>query len=100
MSLFRRKYRDPKTREIKTSKAWSYEFEWRGARVRETTKSTNREVAGRIERERRRDLELGIAGLRRIGGPLTVTQLRPSSKSVSPTGARRRSSSIKRVGSI
>jgi integrase len=52
---------------------WWYEFKFLGARIRETSNSRNRDVAGRIERARRRDLELGIAGLRRSEGPVNVS---------------------------
>ena len=59
---------------FKRGNIWWYEFNFRGARIRETTKTRNRDVAGRIERERRRDLELGIVGLRRDAGPITVSK--------------------------
>jgi hypothetical protein len=42
---------------------WWYEFVFRGARMRESSHSSNKTVAERIERERRRSLELGTAGL-------------------------------------
>jgi integrase len=46
-----------------------YEFMFRGVRIRETTNSGNKEVAQRIERERRRKLELGTAGLQESKRP-------------------------------
>lgn len=46
-----------------------YEFVFRGQRIRESAHSKNKEVAGRIERERRRALELGTAGLQEIKSP-------------------------------
>lgn len=46
-----------------------YEFMFRGVRIRETTNSANKEVAARIERERRRNLELGTAGLQESKRP-------------------------------
>ena len=49
---------------------WWYEFEVRGQRVRETSNSANKDVAGRLMRERRRDLELSSGGLERIAKPL------------------------------
>ncbi len=58
---------------FKRGNIWWYEFEFRGCRIRETSNSRNREVAGRIERERRRDLELGIVGLQRRDGPVTLS---------------------------
>jgi integrase len=51
---------------------WWYEFKFRGARIRESSYSRIKEVAERKERERRRDLELGQAGLKRITGPMNV----------------------------
>jgi integrase len=55
-------------------KIWWYEFHFRGARIRESSYSPVREIAKRKERERRRDLELGQAGLKRITGPMNVTR--------------------------
>ncbi len=49
---------------------WWYEFVFRGQRVRETSNSKNKEVAARVERERRRSLELGTAGLTESKQPL------------------------------
>jgi integrase len=51
---------------------WWWEFQFRGARIRESSYSPTKEVAVRKERERRRDLELGHAGLKRITGPMNV----------------------------
>jgi integrase len=50
-------------------KVWWMEFVFRGQRLRESTNSENKEVAIRIERERRRRLELGVAGLQEIREP-------------------------------
>ena len=47
-----------------------YEFVFRGQRIRETANTASKEVAGRIERERRRGLELGTAGLQETAKPL------------------------------
>lgn len=49
---------------------WWYEFVFRGVRFRESSKSSNKSVAERIERERRRSLELGTAGLKEAAKPL------------------------------
>ena len=50
---------------------WWYEFRFRGVRIRESSYSSNKAVAGRIERERRRSLELGNAGIQDTSKPLT-----------------------------
>jgi hypothetical protein len=42
---------------------WWYEFLFRGQRIRESSNSKSKGIAQRIERERRRALELGTAGL-------------------------------------
>jgi len=48
---------------------WWYEFVFRGQRIRESSDSANKAVAVRIERERRRSLELGTAGLQESKRP-------------------------------
>jgi integrase len=45
-------------------KVWWYEFEFRGQRIRESSHSRTRSIAERIERERRRQFELGSVGLK------------------------------------
>ena len=52
---------------------WWYEFVFHGQRIRESTNTSNKEVAARIERERRRSLELGAAGLQESNRPLLFT---------------------------
>ena len=59
---------------FKRGSVYWFEFRFRGVRIRESTHSSNKGIADRIERERRRDLELGAAGLRKIGGPLSVSR--------------------------
>ena len=49
---------------FKRGNVWWYEFVFRGQRIRETSNSSNKEIAARAERERRRSLELGTAGLK------------------------------------
>jgi integrase len=49
---------------------WWFEFQFRGQRLRENSYSSNKSVAQRIERERRRSLELGTAGLQETKQPL------------------------------
>ena len=50
-------------------KVWWYEFEFRGQRIRESTHSRTKSIAERIERERRRQLELGSVGLKEHRAP-------------------------------
>ena len=47
-----------------------YEFQFRGQRIRESSGSSNQDVALRAERERRRKLELGLNGLQGVKQPL------------------------------
>jgi integrase len=56
-------------------KVWWYEFEFRGQRIRESSHSRTKSIAERIERERRRQLELGSVGLKehRIPQMFSVT---------------------------
>jgi integrase len=54
-------------------KVWWYEFEFRGQRIRESSRSRTKSIAERIERERRRQLELGSAGLQEIKRPSLFT---------------------------
>lgn len=76
--LFKKRFqvKDRKTGEARQyeGKVFWYEFEFQGARIRESTGTRNRELAARIERKRRSDLELGVAGLKRINGPIKVSR--------------------------
>lgn len=47
-----------------------YRFRFRGIVYRESTKSSNKEIAGRLEREHRRKVELGQQGLEDFKKPL------------------------------
>ncbi len=49
---------------------WWYEFVFHGQRIRETANTKSKSIAQRIERERRRQLELGSAGLHELHRPL------------------------------
>ena len=53
----------------KRGATWWYEFEFRGQRIRESSRSRTKSIAERIERERRRQLELGSAGLKEHRSP-------------------------------
>jgi integrase len=59
---------------FKRGNVWWFEFSLRGARIRESSHSKVRAVADRLERERRRGLELGTGGLKKLSGPLSVTR--------------------------
>ena len=48
---------------------WWYEFQWLGSRIRESAHTNLKSVAIRLERERRRQLELGTQGLVRVAQP-------------------------------
>ena len=48
---------------------WWYEFQFRGQRVRESSYSKSKVVAQRIERERRRSLEMSTAGIKNSTQP-------------------------------
>lgn len=54
----------------KRGSVYWYEFMFRGQRIRESANTANKDLAGRIERERRRKLEMGSAGLRESKRPL------------------------------
>src|ERR1700742_5110440 len=59
---------------FKRGKSWWYEFNFQGVRFRESTHTPDRELAGRIERERRRKLEAGKANLTPVSRPVTVAK--------------------------
>jgi len=64
--LFRQTYRDRETGKLRRSKFWSYEFSFRGSRIRETTGLTSKTAARDAERTRRQKLAEGSSGLRRV----------------------------------
>ncbi len=53
----------------KRSDTWWYRFKFRGAHIRESSRSGNKSVAERLEREHRRRLELNQGGLAAIAKP-------------------------------
>jgi integrase len=63
MAVYRPTYKDPKTGETKESATWWVDFIFAGKRIRESTKSTRKTVAGEYEKNRRRDLEKSLAGM-------------------------------------
>lgn len=54
---------------IKRGNTWWYEFQFQGVRIRESSHRKVRAIAERLERERRRKLELGTGGLTDTKGP-------------------------------
>ncbi len=54
---------------FKRGKVYWYKFQFAGILIRETSHSTSKEVAARAERERRRQLELGINHLEAVRHP-------------------------------
>src|SRR5271167_185313 len=54
---------------------WWYEFVFQGQRIRESSHSPNKAVALRIERERRRQLELGAGNVDEIRRPLMFSRV-------------------------
>ncbi|MCC6860860.1 MAG: site-specific integrase [Bryobacterales bacterium] len=63
MSVYKPKYRDPKTGELKQAKVWWYEFIFAGRRVKESSKSTRKTIAEESERNKRLELERALAGI-------------------------------------
>lgn len=55
---------------FKRASTYWYEFNFAGQRIRESSKSTCKGVCERLERERRRKLELGMQGLATVAKPL------------------------------
>jgi integrase len=53
----------------KGSKVWTMDFIFHGQRIRESTGTTSKTLAGKIEDKRRRDLEEGAAGIRKQQQP-------------------------------
>jgi integrase len=53
---------------------WWYEFHFRGQRIRETSHSSVKAVCLRLERERRRQLELGTQGLSKVAQPMLFSR--------------------------
>lgn len=51
---------------------WWYKFRFAGRQIRESTKSTSKEIARRAELKRRRDLDEGFHGLRKREAPQTL----------------------------
>jgi hypothetical protein len=63
MSVYRPKYRDPKTGELKQSRVWWYSFCFAGERIQESSKTHLKTIAKEAEKDHRRRLERASAGL-------------------------------------
>lgn len=63
MGLFRPKYKDKKIGKQKQSAVWWYAFIYAGERFRQSAKTTKKTVAAEAEKDHRRRLERGIAGM-------------------------------------
>jgi integrase len=63
MSVYRPKFRDPKTGELIESAIWWYEFVFAGKRHRDSTKQKLKTLAGEVEKDERRKVERAYAGL-------------------------------------
>ena len=63
MSVYRPKYKDPKTGETVEAAVWWYEFSFAGRRIRESAKTARKTVAVEAEKARRRELERSYNGL-------------------------------------
>jgi integrase len=63
MSVYRPKYRDPKTGKTKQQKVWWYHFTFAGRHIQESSKSTRKTIATDAEKKRRLELEQAYAGI-------------------------------------
>ena len=54
---------------LRRGQVWWFEFSFQGQRIRESAKTSNKIIAREAERARRRDLELGINGLKKRERP-------------------------------
>jgi len=63
MSVYKPKYKDPKTGKTKTSPYWSFEFIFAGRRIREAVKTTRKTIAVEAEKRKRLDMERAYAGM-------------------------------------
>lgn len=62
MSVYRRKYKDPKTGELLEAAVWWYEFIYAGHRIRESAQTTRKTLAVEAEKKRRLELERAMTG--------------------------------------
>jgi integrase len=60
MSVYRPKYKDQKTGELKEQRVWWYHFVYAGRHIQESSKSTRKTIAAEAEKKRRLELEKGF----------------------------------------
>jgi integrase len=63
MAVYRPKYRELKTGEVRQCQTWWFDFLFAGRRVRESAKTTRKTLAVEAEKRRRLELERAYAGL-------------------------------------
>jgi integrase len=63
MSVYRPKYKDPKTGEVKESAVWWFEFSLAGRRVRKSANTTRKTIAVEAEKQERLRFEKRLAGI-------------------------------------
>lgn len=63
MSVYRPKYKDPKTGETKQQDIWWYKFRFASREIRESSKTARKTVAVEAEKARRKELERSYNGL-------------------------------------
>jgi integrase len=63
MAVYRPKYRDKKTGELKASRIWWYNFTFAGRRIQESSGSTRKTIAVAAEKSRRIELERSLNNL-------------------------------------
>ena len=63
MSVYRPKYRDPKTGDLVESATWWIEFVFAGKRIRESANTTRKTIATEYQKTRRLELERSLSGL-------------------------------------
>jgi integrase len=62
MAVYRPKYRDQKTGELKVSRIWWYHFSFAGRRIQESAKTHLLTLAREAEQNRRREMERAFVG--------------------------------------
>ena len=75
----------------KRGNIWWFEFEFNGARIRESARTNSKTIARQAELARRRDLELGVNGLTKRERPLFTAAARQwfqSKTGLTPLGER------------
>jgi integrase len=71
MAVYKPKYRDKRTGELKESRIWWYDFSFAGRRIQESTKTHLLTLAREAEQNRKRELERAF-----VGAPLQKRETR------------------------